>query len=331
MAEARSQIPTKKATKSQTWSKAQLAQASNPNSRLSGTVRFENLPGELRNTIYGFALVADGPIEICRPVDKVATETKARDYKELWGVELPPGQRLVHKFAAIVRKQQGKTARKLNFRDISALSLLLVNKNIAAEARPLLYARNTFHFESLKAFYAFYESAYSNIPLLENIELVDIPDSHRFYAPLGHTQRLSRVSVNLKAGGIGRRELLAGINFHNTWNLLLRCRCKTCSNNRYSSPDQIQEQGEGYIAITSEQQRRRLEAVSIRVGDFDICLSQKPEDEPETENDTTTAKARLKRDLLRHAEAEIKRNLCRARGIRFSMANVPERALVQQL
>jgi hypothetical protein len=98
-----------------------------------------------------------------------------------------------------VKKAKGKTVRKFNYRDVSGLSLLRTNKHISAEARPLLYARNTFGFESRRAFHTFYECARQAIAFLEDIEFIEMPDRNVVAGPLAHVTRLSRVSVTTKS------------------------------------------------------------------------------------------------------------------------------------
>ncbi|KAF9739863.1 hypothetical protein PMIN06_006029 [Paraphaeosphaeria minitans] len=83
---------------------------------------FSRLPGEIRNLIYKYALTAtDGEIYIRRgPGEGTLDRTKP--------VRVSPG------------------SRKKNFTDI-ALHLLQANKEIHGESTPLLYSRNTFHFD----------------------------------------------------------------------------------------------------------------------------------------------------------------------------------------
>lgn len=277
----------------------------------TGIFRFQDLPGEIRNHIYGFALVVDKPIAISRPVDQPATLKKEQEHQALWDVRPPSGQRQVYKFCAVVQRGLEKSEAKLKFSDAAALSLLVTNKAISSEARPLLYARNTFKFETSKAFYAFYECAHEAFPLLENLEFVDLPDSTVLSAPLARSPRLSRVSITIKSDAI-RKHPVERIGFLEIENLVLRCRCTTCRNSRnFFKAQPGVKPGEGCIAATYEMQRQRLKTVSLCVNDFEIRLTK---DGNEPSNETNDIKKRLKDKLLGSVDSAIRTNVTRAHG-----------------
>jgi hypothetical protein len=288
------------------------ANASNTNAKTEGfdVFRFEGLPGEIRNHIYGFALIVDGPIHISWRANQEASKQKEREHQEVWGVSPPRGNRSVHKFSAIVKKAKGKAVRNFNYRDVAGLSLLRTNKHISTEARPLLYARNTFRFESRKSFHAFYECAHKTIAFLEDIEFVELPDRHVVAGPLAHAKRLSRVFVTTKS--IIRTDSPYGIA-----NLVLKCRCKVCTAHRLS-PDLWQspglaKPGEGCIAATDEMQRSRLATISVRVNNFEIRLT----DDSEGANVGSTNSAKqMKHRLFRQLTPFITTNVRIANGKR---------------
>lgn len=286
----------------------------------SSIFRFEDLPGEIRNIIYGLFLVVDRPIEISRPVDKAASEKKAAEHRAFWGAGLPSGHRYVHKFSCIVREGSGKTTRKLQFRDISALSLVRTSKDISSEARPLLYACNTFRFESPKAFYGFYECAHTAISLLESIEFVGIPDSTVLRAPLAQSKKLSRICITIKSKKINKSPL-DGLNFHEIISLVLGCRCPNCGPRHNHSNGEPLSPGEDCIASDAETQWRRLETVSVHISNFEIRFA---DDQHEAGPQTNIVKRRLKENLMRDASICIRVNVSSATCAQYRQRITPD-------
>ena len=257
----------------------------------------------------------DGPIHVSLPVDQAATAKKKKDHHELWGVGLPTGQRTVRKFETFVKTTtKRKATRNLKFRSVAGLSLLCTSKNISTEARPILYARNTFRFESPKAFYAFFECAHKAIAFMEDIEFVDIPDSSIVAGPLGHAKRLSRVSIAIKSNYIGRDP----VNRISSWeiaSLILECRCRVCAARwaaaARQSPD-LAKPGEGCIAATYEMQRRRLDKVSVQVNSFEFQLTDN--DDVRATAEVTDYAKQVKRRLALGLAQRIKNNVRHANG-----------------
>ena len=173
---------------------------------------------------------------------------------------------LLHKLSAIVKRNDGKRARKLNFRDIHSLALLLTNKNIRNKARPLLYAHNTFRFECPKAFYDFYGFASDAFSFLEDLEFVDPPVSSKIKAPLANCVKLSRVSITIKSNWIGRSPAAPNrisFIFAALHNLVLQCWCDKCRPAKVKPSDP--QRSDRCIAKSHDDQKHRLEMVSLQL------------------------------------------------------------------
>ncbi|KAK0654713.1 hypothetical protein DIS24_g5143 [Lasiodiplodia hormozganensis] len=95
--------------------------------------RWADLPGEIKNTIYEFALIEQNPLHI----------------------EAAKGPKRLRHYVRRVRAPSDSSYRKRQLPEPLALGLLLVDRKTHAEAAPIFYSENHFHFDSWRAMFFF--------------------------------------------------------------------------------------------------------------------------------------------------------------------------------
>ena len=215
--------------------------------------RFEDLPAEIRNQIYGYALVAESPITFSRH-----DNTKTRESS--WKARTKETKALYVLHATVRKTVLGKKGKEMirvfKFADLNEASILRVSKTMRNETRPLLYACNTFAFKSGAAFREFYNGAKTAFHLLEKVHFYNAEYCNRATlptAPLTYCKRLSEVVIKVQQ--------IPPVHENNVFGViidLLECGCKS----QVGPPDPNQD-SQYCIRKVQGEQMRRLETVSL--------------------------------------------------------------------
>lgn len=142
--------------------------------------RFLDLPAEIRNMIYNYALVADPFIEIIR-------------------VHGPP-----HIFDGIAKRRPGRSKKA---KEMIAPQLLCVCKQINQEARTILYSRNHFYFGrpgDLSAFFNRYATRINDVHRLSlRLNTAKNAAAKGAFSALAHANSLEQVQIiyRMRDGG----------------------------------------------------------------------------------------------------------------------------------
>lgn len=120
---------------------------------------FMGLPPELRNIIYNLCLTTadSGIISVARHKKKEVV----RRYS------FAPARPPAYYFAGTVIVAKGKSKRRVSFGKANSPAILLVSRQVSTEATDILYANNSFAFDTLPTFIRFARQIGSNIRSLK--------------------------------------------------------------------------------------------------------------------------------------------------------------------
>lgn len=270
--------------------------------------RFEDLPPEIRNIIYSYALVADSPVTISHHIDREATRLRRQSLSRAKGWQSYK-IRSVYEVRAIVKTETRRKRRVFKFGEAHAPGLLRVNKSIRSEARPLLYALNKFAFHTTPAFNTFYEMSKTVCHLLEYIEFYDIPHGLPL-APFTHARRLRRISIITKHSSTGPKLQNLTVSFFKAIdNLVLECGCKRCAPS--DGPPDPRQDRTYCIAKLPAERKKRLQAINIHTSDEQVHLKDLLQ----------LATSESKRDLGTMPKAVYRRAVAVVKGYRSKMSD----------
>ena len=139
---------------------------------------FGQLPPEIRNLMYGFALTSPGKIEISRY--RVVSPLGAAYYSPKYGPK------------SKVETWHGKRKSKPAASKVLAVNLLRASKAVNAEATPVLYGLNCFAFENAHALSTFMPMIGERAALLTDVEfgafsLAEVATLNRMASPKAMT------------------------------------------------------------------------------------------------------------------------------------------------
>lgn len=221
--------------------------------------RFEDLPPELRNQIYHFALVADSPITFERHVNDATIKARKRNP----GAAVRGRNGTIYGLEATVRKIvriKVDHTRVFRFGAVQGAGMLRANKATHNEARAILYACNNFKFKSTAAFRDFHDLASNAFHILEKVELVDTRDftsAPHPMAPFTYSTKFPRLTLGIS----NTWDWLEDRAFQAIKDLVLSCGCRKCLPSN-GPPNPAQSNNHCVLEKPGEQ-LRRLKAVSI--------------------------------------------------------------------
>lgn len=146
----------------------------------SNATTFEDLPGEIRNIIYGLALVRQHSIKISR-------HRPENVRPHIWNATAFQNREYELKVTMIGFK--GKQKRRVAPNEVATLSLLRVSKAVSHEASSIFFGDNAFIFETAPALEHFLNIIGKRAAYLRDVEVKEHLFSKRNY------EQVARLSI----------------------------------------------------------------------------------------------------------------------------------------
>ena len=170
-----------------------------------GTFPFKELTAEIRNEIYKFALVADGPIRISRHENPTASKKKRRASHQTTGYlasySIRPDTAYLVRAEVHSKHLRGNTRKitkfKSNYGKLHSVALLRVSKTIYVEAMPILYGEDKFELLNPAPFAEFMMMIGERRRLLRDVKLNAMKTNinRELLFPLAAATKLRRFEV----------------------------------------------------------------------------------------------------------------------------------------
>lgn len=264
--------------------------------------RFQDLPPEIRNLCYNYALVAEGPITIQRQANKATSEARKTGLR----AKIRGDNGSIYVLHATVRRRvriNKEHARIFDFSDVHGTGILRVNKAISREAREVLYACNTFVFRTSAAFRKFHQMTTKAFCLLENVQFSDAKEFFQALhcrTPFAHNKRLTQITVNVSSlEPRVENSADAGVEA-----FILECSCQKCA--RVGEDPYVRLTQHSCGRKTATEQLNRLARLSFRLGQHILLHLRDRVDEAKVQagDQVEQFKATIPRRVHERIEAE---------------------------